>query len=372
MRHSLFFRFFLTLVLLGVVPTTIAALFLVATYHARIADAVSLEVARELLLNAAIQFFLIILFIVIIATFVAFIVSRNIAKSLGVLMRAAQKIAGGDLRTQIKVTSGDEVGKLAIFFNQMVSNIKEAQDRQEEISKLKSEFIAVAAHQLRTPLSAMKWSHQMLLAGDMGELKKVQTDILEKAEVANESMISLVHNLLDAARIEEGRFGYKFTEINLPEFLAHIIQEKSIFADERQVKLRLGEGAGERLLIRADPERLAIAVGNIIDNGIRYSLGGGLVDLSLKNEKSSAVIAVKDNGIGISRKDQEKLFTKFYRGAAVLHLETLGTGLGLFISKNIILSHGGDIWFESEKAKGTTFFIRLPKTPFPSFAPVLK
>ncbi|MEK7643119.1 MAG: HAMP domain-containing sensor histidine kinase [Patescibacteria group bacterium] len=359
-RHTLFFRFFWTLVLLGVMPLAISAFFLVATYQSRIADKVSSGVADELLRNASIQFFLIFLFVLIIATFSAFIVSRNISRPLRTLTEAARLIGEGNLNIQIKVSRRDEIGNLGSFFNEMAGNLKEVQERQAEISRLKSEFITVAAHQLRTPLSIMKWSHHTILDGDVGKVPIKQRELIEKAEVANESMIRLVHNLLDAARIEEGRFGYKFDSMDVRAFLHELVDEKKIFAENKNTKLELKDSTSGPVEISGDKERLAMAVGNIIDNAVRYTPPNGTVSVSLEYDDAKLRITIHDNGAGIPQKDQEKLFTKFYRAQSTMHVETEGTGLGLFIAKNVVEGHNGSIWFESHEGQGTSFFISLP------------
>jgi signal transduction histidine kinase len=360
-RHSLFFRFFWTLVGLGVVPMAISSAFLVASYQVRITEAIGSNDANELFLNVIIQFFLIFIFVLIVATFAAFIISRNISRPLRVLTEAARIIGEGNLKINIKISRKDEIGTLGEFFNDMVIKIKDAQERQEEISRLKSEFITVAAHQLRTPLSVVKWTFRSVLDGDFGVVSDAQKDILGKANIANESMINLVHNLLDAARIEEGRFGYVFARLNFIDFLKSLLSEKQIVAEKKSVKLSLGETVHGELWLNADKERLSIAVGNIIDNAIRYTVAKGSVELNIREEDAWITLSIKDTGVGIAPEDKERLFTKFYRGSNVVHMETEGTGLGLFISRNIIKSHGGEIWFDSEPSKGTTFFIKLPK-----------
>lgn len=360
-RYSLFFRFFWTLVALGVIPMAISSSFLVASYQARVAQAYGDKDAGELLLNVSIQFFLIFLFVIIIATFAAFVISRNISRPLSVLTEAVRLIGEGNLKIKIRISRKDEIGVLGEFFNDMVGRIKDAQERQEEISRLKSEFITVAAHQLRTPLSIVKWAYTAVLDGDFGAVAPPQRTILEKAAIANESMIKLVHNLLDAARIEEGRFGYKFERTDFINYIKKLFEEKKIFAEKKGIQLTFDLQTKEEIYLNADPEKLSIAIGNIIDNAVRYTASGGSVKISVEADAASAIVKITDTGIGIAPEDQNRLFTKFYRGSNVMHLETEGTGLGLFITKNIVVSHGGEVWFNSEKTKGTTFFIKLPR-----------
>ncbi len=360
-RYTLFFRFFWTLVALGIIPMAISSGFLVASYQVRIAAVLGAAEARELLLNIGIQFFLIFIFVLIIATFAAYVISRNISRPLQVLTEAVRLIGEGNLKIKINILRKDEIGVLGEFFNEMVGRIKDAQERQEEISRLKSEFITVAAHQLRTPLSIVKWAYTAVLEGDFGPIAEGQRTILGKAAIANESMIKLVHNLLDAARIEEGRFGFKFERVDFGAFLKKLYEEKKLLAEKKGVVLTIDIHPKDILYLNADPEKLSIAVGNIIDNAVRYTASGGSVGISLDAEEAFAVIKIQDTGIGIAPEDKTRLFTKFYRGSNVMHLETEGTGLGLFITKNIVVSHGGEVWFNSEHTKGTTFFIKLPR-----------
>jgi len=361
-RHSLFFRFFLTLLALGIFPMGIASIFFVATYQSRIRAVLEPSDAAALIETIGIQFGLIFLFVLIIASFAAVMVTRNIARPLSVLTEAVKRIGAGNFKVHISVSRKDEIGVLGNFFNEMAERIQEAKDRQEEISKLKSEFISIAAHQLRTPLSIQKWVYQGISDGDFGKITKAQREAVEKGTIANESMIRLVHNLLDAARIEEGRFGYKFEETDIVAFTKKIVDEKMVLAKAKNITLTLA-GAGEgKAILNADPDRLSIAIGNIIENAIRYTASGGTVSVRLEADTISAIIRISDTGIGISKEDQPRMFTRFYRGSNVMHMETEGTGLGLFITKNIITAHGGEISFHSEEGKGTTFLIRLPRS----------
>ena len=355
--------------MLGAVPMLVSSLFLFATYQGTITGIIGARIESQLQRNSTIQVLLMLLFVFIISTFAAFVVSRSISRPLGVLTEAVRRIAKGNLNVHIKVARQDEIGALGDFFNEMISEIKETHERQEEISRLKSEFISIAAHQLRTPLSVEKWAYRAVLDGDLGEVPKTQREILEKAYMANESMIRLVHNLLDAARIEEGRFGFKFERVDFADFLKHLIEEKALFARNKSITLKSDFGAAKDIFINADADRLGIAIGNIVDNAIRYTASGGKVELTLDADEQFAKLAISDTGIGITKEEQSRMFTKFYRGSNVVHLETEGTGLGLFITKNIVVGHHGTIWFNSEAGRGTTFYIKLPresshKSPF--------
>ncbi|MEK7649787.1 MAG: HAMP domain-containing sensor histidine kinase [Patescibacteria group bacterium] len=364
-RHSLFFRFFLILLALGIFPMAIASIFFAATYQSRIRAVLEPRDASALIETISIQFLLIFFFVLIIATFAAIMITRHIARPLSVLTEAVKRIGAGNFKVHISVSRRDEIGVLGSFFNEMAERIQESKDRQEEVSQLKSEFISIAAHQLRTPLSIQKWVYQGIIDGDFGKITKNQREAVEKGTIANESMIRLVHNLLDAARIEEGRFGFKFEPMDIVAFTKKIIDEKMILAKAKNITLTLGRVTDAQIMLNADPDRLSIAIGNIIENAIRYTASGGTVSVRLEADNTFAIIKISDTGIGIAAEDQPRMFTRFYRGSNVMHMETEGTGLGLFITKNIVVAHGGDISFHSEEGKGTTFLIRLPRASSP-------
>jgi len=231
--------------------------------------------------------------------------------------------------------------------------------REKLIERLKSQFVSVAAHQLRTPLSIIKWSLSMMIQGELGSLTGEQKEILEKTNQTNERMILLINDLLNVARIEEGRFIYKPQAVDFTELLERIIKPIQLLAEEKKVKLDV-DLSEESKVIKADTEKLVLAVKNLIENAIYYTEPGGSVTVCLKKRGNELEFFVKDTGIGIPKDQQHRIFDKFFRGDNAVRKETEGTGLGLFIAKNIIEAHGGKIWFESREGKGTTFFFSLP------------
>lgn len=231
--------------------------------------------------------------------------------------------------------------------------------REKVIEQLKSQFVSVAAHQLRTPLSIIKWSLSMMIQGELGSLTAEQKEILEKTNQTNERMIRLINDLLNVARIEEGRFIYKPQAVDFTELLQIVIEPIKELAQEKKVKVEI-DLSEEPKVVRADTEKLALAVKNLIENAVYYTEPGGVVAISLKKKGNELEFFVKDTGIGIPKNQQHRIFGKFFRGDNAVRKETEGTGLGLFISKNIIEAHKGKIWFESTEGKGTTFFFSLP------------
>lgn len=239
--------------------------------------------------------------------------------------------------------------------------------REKEISRMKSEFISIAAHQLRTPLSAVKWTFKMLINKDFGKVTAEQEEFLTRGYEVNEQMIGLVNDLLNVSRIEEGRFGYKFKNISLEKIINNVISMGKERIKEKKIKLIFKKQPEAFPLIRADEERLSLAIQNIVDNAINYTPTRGKVTIVLTREKTNLILEVRDTGVGVPKSQFDRLFTKFFRADNVIRMQTKGSGLGLFIAKNIIERHGGKIEIESEEGKGTMVRMRLPleeKTAF--------
>ncbi|MBU1289728.1 PAS domain-containing sensor histidine kinase [Patescibacteria group bacterium] len=250
------------------------------------------------------------------------------------------------------VVAGEEVGLMVVF-----------QDitREEEISHMKTEFVSIAAHQLRTPLSAIKWILRMLLDGDVGKLSKEQIDFLERGYQSNERMILLINDLLNVAHIEEGRFIYEPSLLFLEDIARKNIAILGGIAKKRDIEIVFNElKDGSSKEVKADRKKMELVFQNLLDNAIRFTDPGGKVTISIGYDKISAKVMIKDTGVGIPKEQQSRIFTKFFRANNVVKMETEGTGLGLFICKNIINAHNGKIWFESKENEGTAFYFTIP------------
>ncbi|PIP17253.1 MAG: hypothetical protein COX44_00855 [Candidatus Portnoybacteria bacterium CG23_combo_of_CG06-09_8_20_14_all_37_13] len=239
--------------------------------------------------------------------------------------------------------------------------LTEANERLIAMDKAKSEFVSIAAHQLRTPLTAVKWTLNMIMAGDMGKISKEQQEFLQKGYKTNERMIRLVNDLLNVARIEEGRFGYKFEKIDLIELIEEIVQWNQKNFKAKNLQLEFIKPKYSLSKIRTDPERLRLAIQNILDNAYHYTITGG-VAVILERKNNQVQISIKDTGIGIPQEQMSRLFEKFFRGSNIMRkgMGPEGTGLGLYIAKNIIEAHDGEIGFESTENQGSVFWFTLP------------
>ena len=231
--------------------------------------------------------------------------------------------------------------------------------REKKIDQAKSEFISLASHQLRTPLTAMKWFTEMLLAGDAGVLSPKQLEFIKNVDLSNERMIALVNSLLNISRIESGRLiiDPKLTDLHsLTNTVVDELKEKLL-----EKKLVLNIKVGEELpLINIDPEMIAQVLVNLLTNAIKYTPIGGQIEVYIYKDKDHLVTKVTDNGVGIPITEQPKIFERFFRASNAVQSETDGTGLGLYMAKAIIESSNGIIGFDSKIGKGTVFWFSLP------------
>jgi two-component system, OmpR family, sensor histidine kinase ResE len=234
--------------------------------------------------------------------------------------------------------------------------------REKTLERMKDDFVTVSAHKLRTPTSIVKWSLGMLLAGDFGELNQKQRETTEKAYSSNDRMITLINDLLTAAKTEEGRYISKIELSDMASIIESVVNVYIDITEKKKIKLEFRKPQIPLPGIMIDRQRIEMAMENLLDNAVRYTLSGGeiLVEASFSEENKQIEISIKDTGVGIPKDQQDMIFSKFFRGENALKIETEGTGIGLFISKNIIEAHGGKIWFKSEEGKGTTFYFILP------------
>ena len=324
-----------------------------------------LELRPEFVLGEEPLLFLLLVFGTAISAAVVFgvLAARHIVVPIEKMHKAALEYEKGNFDYRVKDGAQDELGELAGTMNEMADQIKEMYEREKNISGMKSEFISIAAHQMRTPLSAIKWTLNILGSENVGPLNEKQKEAIRQGNDVAEHMIRLVNDLLNVSRIEEGRFGYNFEKTSLVELVEELLKEEKLKAEQNDVKLAFYRPKEKLPDMPIDKERLRMAIGNLIDNAIKYSLPGKTVEVGMQRKGNQVVVGVRDKGIGIPKEQMDRLFTKFFRADNAVRLQTAGSGLGLYITKNIIERHGGKIWAESEKGKGSKFFLTLPIQP---------
>jgi PAS domain S-box-containing protein len=231
--------------------------------------------------------------------------------------------------------------------------------KEAMIDKAKTEFVSLASHQLRTPLTAVKWYAEMLLGGDVGNVTKQQKKYLDEIYAGNERMVELVNSLLNVSRLELGTFAVEPKEVDPALILKEEMRPFEPLTDTKRLKVSLNIEKIE--VVNTDEKMLRIIFSNLISNAFKYTPEKGSIDISLKTTAKYLVLSVKDTGYGIPEHQKEKLFTKLFRADNVRQLDTTGTGLGLYIIKSIIDNIGGKVSFQSKENVGTTFDVMIPK-----------
>lgn len=229
----------------------------------------------------------------------------------------------------------------------------------QELDKRKSEFLSIVAHQLRTPLSGLKWALHMLIEGDAGSISAEQKVLLMKSYEGNERLINLVNEMLQANRIERGALPLQAVSTQLLDLMDNVLYEVLPSASRTHVSVRFDHRDDTIPPLVVDPEKMRAVFQNLLDNAIKYSRPGGEVVISVSRMGSGVQFAIKDSGIGIPADEQASAFSRFFRARNAKKIDPNGSGLGLYIAKNMVEMHGGKIWFESSENTGTTFYITL-------------
>ncbi|MFA6271817.1 MAG: ATP-binding protein [Patescibacteria group bacterium] len=233
--------------------------------------------------------------------------------------------------------------------------------KEKEIDRAKTEFVSLASHQLRTPLSTINWYSEMLLDGDVGKLNKGQQNYLKEVYKGNQRMVGLVNSLLNVSRLELGTFAIDPEKTKIVDIIKSVINEimpqlnkkKQIFAKSLDNKIPF---------MMLDIKLIRMVIQNLLSNAIKYTPEKGKIGIVLKQDKKKKIvqIIVSDSGMGITQSQQDKIFTKLFRADNVKESDTEGTGLGLYIVKSIVEHSGGKVWFESVENVGSTFYVNLP------------
>lgn len=230
----------------------------------------------------------------------------------------------------------------------------------ERSNKLKSEFVSIASHELKTPLSEINWEVELLLSKYGTELSDKQKEIIQTIEKSSDKMTRLVKDLLEVARIDQGRMLINKKRVDVVKLLKETIEDNKPLAEanKNEIVLTVLETACP---VWADERKLKVVMDNLLSNAIKYNISEkGKIEVKIENVAGQCVVRFKDNGLGILESDQDKMFQKFFRGSNAIRYKTQGTGLGLYIAKSILDQLDGKIWFNSKEHHGSTFSFSLP------------
>jgi signal transduction histidine kinase len=252
-----------------------------------------------------------------------------------------------------------------VFGYYLIRATREEVARKEElerINKLKSEFISITSHQLRTPLAAIRGYASMLRSGDYGKMPEESLVPIDYMYESSVRLIKLVNSMLSVSRLDRGKVELKIQDdVSIESLLEDCIKDIELQSKEKGIYISYLKPKKSLPLVKGDPEKLKEAIGNIINNAILYTIKGGITITAIKKDFDNILIKVKDTGIGIEQEDLGKIFKSFSRGKGGIELYTQGTGLGLYVAKNFIEMHNGKLTVSSKgKDKGSIFCIEIP------------
>jgi PAS domain S-box-containing protein len=230
---------------------------------------------------------------------------------------------------------------------------------RKEVDRAKTEFVSLASHQLRTPLSAIKWYSELLVSGDLGTLTEKQQEYALKVHNSNERMIDLVNTLLNVSRLEMGTLVVEKRQTDIINMAEDVLEELTVKINEK--RLRIDREYGTNIpTINTDPKLVRMVLQNLFSNAVKYTPETGSVRISISIEGTGLQILVADTGMGIPQDQHEKVFSKLFRASNAKEKVAEGTGLGLYIVKSVLEKLDGSIKFTSEDGRGTVFMVRIP------------
>lgn len=287
-------------------------------------------------------------------------------KSLGYSSRdieMLESIAGElavSIRNSLSMEEINELNKsLQRRIDEATKELRFSNRQLQRLDEAKNEFISMASHQLRTPLTSIKGYLDMMLEGDLGKISPTQRAVLREAFSSSERMVRLINDFLNVSRLQTGKFTIDKQSVDIAQILRDEVSLLKVVADQRSVEMILKIDKKIPSLA-VDSEKIRQVILNMIDNAIYYSSPHKKVVITLKSSGKMIEFLVKDSGIGVPKSEQANLFGKFFRGTNAKKRRPDGTGVGLFLAKKVILSHDGEMIFESEEGKGSTFGFKLP------------
>ena len=239
------------------------------------------------------------------------------------------------------------------------AELRTSNARLKRLDASKDEFLSMASHQLRTPLTSVKGYLSMMIDGDVGKISAIQKQVLEEAFSSSERMVHLIHDFLNVSRLQTGKFMLELSDVDLSELIQQEVKSLEKVASSHSMKLEFTNTAGD-VHLQIDDTKIRQVVMNYIDNAIYYSHPDSTINIELSKIDKNVVLEIKDTGIGVPKSEQEQLFSKFYRASNARKQRPDGTGVGIFLAKKVVTALGGDIVFRSKEGKGSVFGFTLP------------
>lgn len=232
-------------------------------------------------------------------------------------------------------------------------------ERLAEASRMKSEFVDVVSHQLRSPLTSLKWAIDFLISGEPGKTEEKKAEYLQVLKENSARMEGLVSDLITVSRLETVTFPLEKQETSLENLIEETIFKFKLFAESAKIEIEF-KFQKDLPKVLTDSSQIKQVLENLLDNAIKYTKEKGMVKLKLEKQEKNLYFEIKDQGVGIPQEDQKYIFQKFFRAQNILRSRTQGTGLGLYIAKSIIEKSKGKMGFRSKEGEGTTFWFTIP------------
>jgi signal transduction histidine kinase len=292
------------------------------------------------------------------------VLARAVLRPVGALRRGMAEVARGDFEpdVHVPVERPDELGDLARSFATMTEQLA-------ELDRLKAEFVSVASHEIKTPLSVIRGYVSLLADGIYGAVTDPQKKTLEAVSDQVDRLTRLVHRLLDISRFEAGGGRLELRRINVRDFLDELTSGFRVLAFQNGIDFSVAVSDDTPVNIEGDADRLNEVLGNILSNAFKFTPHGGRISVDAHRDGTGVVVTVQDSGVGIPPDKLPKIFEKFYQVDNPAQPRSAGSGLGLAIAREIVEAHGGTIGAASEVGKGTRFRVALPERPPPAARP---
>ncbi|MFC1923070.1 sensor histidine kinase [Chloroflexota bacterium] len=291
----------------------------------------------------------------LLAVVVGLVMSHRLTSPLHSLQETASRMGSGDLSARAKFERNDEIGDLAVQFNQMADQLEDSFSQVEAERDALRSFISDASHELRTPITALK-NFITMIQGPAAEDPIIQSEFLSESQDQIERLEWITHNLLDLSRLDGGLVEMDFVNHDLGELIETAAAPFKALAEDKQICLMI-ELPKEPFKLRCDATRLEMVLSNLLDNAFKFTPAGGEVALGAEQTTEVTRIWVQDTGAGIDPEDLAHIFDRFYRGR---HHSTPGSGLGLAIAKSLVEAQGGQIIVESTPGEGARFIVEFP------------
>jgi signal transduction histidine kinase len=349
------------LAILGFISFTLRVLWMLL--NGSVPDAVSIagytfSVPLLIVYSGAMLFFL----MVLLFSLLYLMIDRMIVQPMKHIASALHEFAEHNHQVPLPPFSRttNEVRWLAEAFVEFTDSVEKVHKRDMEISQMKSDFISTAAHQLRTPMTGIRWALEAL---QKSGLTPDEQALVDSAVDKSHDLVGIIGTLLDISSIESGKYHYKFDSVDMDPVLADIVHDFEPLAKERDVTLTYKHAEVPLGKAYVDVDRIKWVLNNLVENALRYTPAKGAVRVYMEAGVGKLFIHVKDTGIGIKSSDRGNIFERFYRAQNAIQKENSGNGLGLYIARTIATDHGGDLNFEANSdGPGTTFTLSLPLT----------